>query len=516
MWRHKCRCNCRRDSAVSARAWAPCLAAPHPRDYDPQTIPVAASRTRRPAGGYPYEGLRRRQHPQRGRRRPRRMRQDPARLRHALRAPAPSTGWARSTTAPPSPTSTTKKSPASTRSPPASPTPSGRKPRSTSSTRPASPTSSPTPASALRVVEAAAGRRRRRAGVEVQTEKLWAEAAALNLPRIVARQPPRARARQPRAHARVAAPRLRPRDRADSAADRRGAGLHRRRRPGADEGADVRRRRQRQDDRGRDSRGAGRPGREGARTAHRDGGRSRRDADGGVLRGRHADAGAARGGAARRDRGRQALPAGLHVGAARHRHPAAARRDRRATCRRPPSATSRPSTTDGAETTVKASDTGAVHGVRVEDDCRSVRRAHHDAARRLRHAEVGHDRAQPDARRRGAARPPARAAGQDADARARAEGGRPRRGGQAEGHAHERPAGREDHAGQVRRDHVPRAGALLRHRAEEPRRRGQDQHARCSGCRKRIRPSATRAIRRRTNCCSPARASCTSRSPSRS
>ena len=34
---------------------------------------------------------------------------------------------------------------------------------------------------------------------------------------------------------------------------------------------------------------------------------------------------------------------------------------------------------------------------------------------------------------------------------------------------------------EVRRDQVPRAGAHLRHRAEEPRRRGQDQHARCSG-----------------------------------
>ena len=45
-----------------------------------------------------------------------------------------------------SPTSTKKKSPASTPSPPASPTPSGRKPKSTSSTRRASPTSSATPA----------------------------------------------------------------------------------------------------------------------------------------------------------------------------------------------------------------------------------------------------------------------------------------------------------------------------------------------------------------------------------
>ncbi len=46
----------------------------------------------------------------------------------------------------------------------------------------------------------------------------------------------------------------------------------------------------------------------------------------------------------------------------------------------------------------------------------------------------------------GATRPPARAAGQDADARAGTEGRRPRRRGQAEGHAHQRRAGREDHA----------------------------------------------------------------------
>ena len=42
----------------------------------------------------------------------------------------------------------------------------------------------------------------------------------------------------------------------------------------------------------------------------------------------------------------------------------------------------------------------------------------------------------------------------------------------------------------------PEPVLVLRHRAEEPRRRGQDQHARCTASRKRIRPSATRAIRR--------------------
>ena len=99
--------------------------------------------------------------------------------------------------------------------------------------------------SALRVVEAAVVVVDAVAGVEVQTEKLWAEAAALGPAAHRRPQPPRSRPRQPRALARVAAPRLRPRDRPDPAAARRGEGVHRRRRPGPDEGADVRRRRQR-------------------------------------------------------------------------------------------------------------------------------------------------------------------------------------------------------------------------------------------------------------------------------
>ena len=121
--------------------------------------------------------------------------------------------------------------------------------------------------SALRVVEGALVCVDAVAGVEVQTEKLWAEAAVLNLPRIVVRQPAGTRAREPRAHARVAASRLRARNHPDSAADRRGARLHRRRRPGADEGADICRRRQRQDDRGRRARRAGGPRRHGARSS---------------------------------------------------------------------------------------------------------------------------------------------------------------------------------------------------------------------------------------------------------
>ena len=77
----------------------------------------------------------------------------------------------------------------------------------------------------------------------------------------------------------------------------------------------------------------------------------------------------------------------------------------------------------------------------------------------------------------GAARPPDRAAGQDADQRAGDQGRRPRRGRQAEGHA--RPTTRSPTrrpASRSRRSHVSRAGAVVRHRAEEPRRRRQDQH----------------------------------------
>ena len=105
---------------------------------------------------------------------------------------------------------------------------------------------------ALRVVEGAVVVVDAVHGVEVQTEKLWAEAAALNLPRIVAlNRLDRERASLERTleslHrdcAREIVPIQLPLGEEN--------GVHRRRRPGAHEGADVRRRRQRQDDRGRD------------------------------------------------------------------------------------------------------------------------------------------------------------------------------------------------------------------------------------------------------------------------
>ena len=90
--------------------------------------------------------------------------------------------------------------------------------------------------------------------------------------------------------------------------------------------------------------------------------------------------------------------------------------------------------------------------------------------------EGGLNGEQRDAGHAGAARPPDRAAGQDADQRAGDQGRRPRRGRQAEGHEDQRHARRQGRRHHVPEDHVSRAGAVVRDRAEEPRRRGQDQH----------------------------------------
>ena len=126
--------------------------------------------------------------------------------RRCSSTPAPSTAWARSTTAPPSPTSTTKRSPASTPSPPASPTPSGTRPRSTSSTRPGSPTSSPTRAPRC-AWPSRAGRRRRRRRRRGADREALEDAAGAQPPAHRRRSTAGSRARQPRAHARIAPPR---------------------------------------------------------------------------------------------------------------------------------------------------------------------------------------------------------------------------------------------------------------------------------------------------------------------
>ena len=155
----------------------------------------------------------------------------------------------------------------------------------------------------------------------------------------------------------------------------------------------------------------------------------------------------------------------------------------------------------------------ALHGVCVEDDRRSVRRAHHDAARRVGGAEVGHDGAQLHARLRRTARPPDRPPGQDPHARARVEGGRPRSRRQAEGDQDERRAGREVRRRSSQKSSFPSRCSPTRssRRAAATRTRSARQ---CSGCGRKIPRSATPATRRPTNCCWPGRDSSTSRSRS--
>ena len=100
---------------------------------------------------------------------------------------------------------------------------------------------------ALRVADAALVVVDAVAGVEVSTEKMWAAADELEMPRHRRAQPSRSRASEPRAVARVAARRVRPYGHSRcSCPSAKRRSFQRRRRPGGDEGVDVRRRRQRQ------------------------------------------------------------------------------------------------------------------------------------------------------------------------------------------------------------------------------------------------------------------------------
>ena len=268
---------------------------------------------------------------------------------------------------------------------------------------------------ALQVVDAAVVVVDAVAGVMVQTEKVWAVADELALPRmVVVNRLDRERASLERTlqslrevcH-RTVIP--------DSAADWRGEivqGRRRSRSPG--------RRSSFQPDesgtfataamsRGDDGRGRG-----GARSADRNGRGSRRNADGAVLRGGHADRRRADRRPSQRDGGRQAVPAGLHLGAAEHRRAAAARRGRRLS-----PVSCRPAVQGHrqgrGERRARRQRKGSGRGVRLEDHCRSVCRTDHDVPRRLRRAQVRFHRAEQDQGRRRAPRQPDAAAGQDAD-----------------------------------------------------------------------------------------------------
>ena len=94
--------------------------------------------------------------------------------------------------------------------------------------------------------------------------------------------------------------------------------------------------------------------------------------------------------------GGKAVSARLHIGDRQHRHAAAAGRDRRACCRRRPIVRSRALAKDGSEVERTADDKAPDRGVRLEDDCRSVRRTHHDVSRGFGHAQVRFHRLQQD------------------------------------------------------------------------------------------------------------------------
>ena len=244
--------------------------------------------------------------------------------------PARSTGSARSTTARPSPTSTKRKSSASTPSRPASPTRSGTRHKINFIDTPGMANFLADARAALRVADAAIVVVDAVSGVQVQTEKTWQAAEELGLPRlVVVNRLDRERASLERTLQSIHGA-LEPHGRPGAAADRRGKSVSRRRRSRGAEGVRLPAGRQRQVHRVADPAGNGGRGRGGARSADRNGRRSRRIADGEVLRGRHADAGAARRGAAKRDGGRaSSFRCSAHRRAAEHRRPAAARRHRR-------------------------------------------------------------------------------------------------------------------------------------------------------------------------------------------
>ena len=370
---------------------------------------------------------------------------------------------------------------------------------------------------ALRVADAALVVVDAVAGAEVSTEKMWAAAEELGAAAADRPQPARSRARQPRSLGRVAAQRVRAHGDSDPAADRRGEGVPR----ASSISSSMKAWTYASDGSGKptEARGPGRPGDRGAaraRGAHRDGRRSRRRADGEVLRRRHAVAGGAGRRAEARRRGRAHLPGAVHVGDREHRHPAAARRHRRLRASRRASGRS-PATNRGER------------GRRADRRRPTAARRRRSCGRRSPIRSPGASRCSASCRARSSrtrrsttsrATTPERlghlvaAAGQDADQRARDQGRRPRRGRQAERHADQRPARRQGLRRAGRADHVPRAGHLLRDRAEERAATRRRSAPRCIACRKRTRPSATRATRRPRSCCSPARGSRTSRSRS--
>ena len=181
-----------------------------------------------------------------------------------------------------------------------------------------------------------------------------------------------------------------------------------------------------------------------ARSADRDGRRSRRLADGEVLRRRHADAGGAAGGPQARHRRRAHLPGAVRVGHGEHRHAAADGRDRRLRAvaggaRTSPSSMPRARKPRRSRRRTPAPLAAFVWKT-VADPFAGRITMFRVISGTLKSDSTVHNVTRDTA---GAARQPGAAAGQDPDRGAGDQGRRPRRGGEAEGVADERPARRQ-------------------------------------------------------------------------
>ena len=149
--------------------------------------------------------------------------------------------------------------------------------------------------------------------------------------------------------------------------------------------------------------------------------------------------------------------------------------------------------------------------LRLQDAGRPVRGPHQPLPRLPGRDDPRHARAQHPHPPQGAHRAAAGAARQGRHPHRRVRAGRHRRGGQAQGDAGGRLAGRARPADPHADDRAAGAGDGLPHRAEGQGRRGQGLHRRCGGCRRRTRRSTCTATSRRASRSSPACRRSTSR-----
>ena len=202
----------------------------------------------------------------------------------------------------------------------------------------------------------------------------------------------------------------------------------------------------------------------------------------------------------------------MHVGAAERRHPAAARRHRqlRAVAGRPAVHRRRPRTAPKrrARPTTRRRlrrSSGRPSPIRSPAASRMFR----VVSGALKSDSTVHNKTQG---RAGAPRPPAAAPGQDARRRCpEIKAGDLGAVAKLKDTLTNDTLGDKADAIDVPAAEVPGAGAVVRDRAEEPRRRGQDQHGDAPPRGRGPVDPATAAIRRPRSCCSRARASCTSR-----